>query len=248
MAPGGVDREAAPAAADVEHPLARLQAELRADELELGLLGLLERRRRRARRARSCRSSTRRGTARRTRCRRRSGGGPPGGRATIVWRSPRSRSSAAGGCGGDDQPAGAHARATPEPRLLARRQRRRLERVDDPQRRVEVVDLEQPGDVGAAEPELARAPAARAPARAATRSVNVGASGSVARHRACRPRTGSRTGGAAAPSQARAAAARCWRTPRPRQGPATAGSPCARGGRGRPARRPTPAPPSPARG
>ena len=41
----GVDRERAPAAADVEHPLARLQAELRADELELGPLRLLERRR-----------------------------------------------------------------------------------------------------------------------------------------------------------------------------------------------------------
>ena len=40
---GGVDREAAPAAADVEHPLARLQSQLRAHELELGLLGLLER-------------------------------------------------------------------------------------------------------------------------------------------------------------------------------------------------------------
>ena len=45
VALGGVDREAAPAAADVEHALALLQAELGADQLELGLLRLLERRR-----------------------------------------------------------------------------------------------------------------------------------------------------------------------------------------------------------
>ena len=40
-----VHREAAPAAADVEHAHARLQPELGADQLELGLLRLLERRR-----------------------------------------------------------------------------------------------------------------------------------------------------------------------------------------------------------
>ena len=40
-----MDREAAPAAADVEHALALLQRELAADQRELGLLGLLERRR-----------------------------------------------------------------------------------------------------------------------------------------------------------------------------------------------------------
>ena len=44
VARGGVDREAAPAAADVEHPLALAQTELRADQLELCLLRLLERR------------------------------------------------------------------------------------------------------------------------------------------------------------------------------------------------------------
>ncbi len=38
-----MDRKRAPAAADVEHPIARPQRELRADELELGLLRLLER-------------------------------------------------------------------------------------------------------------------------------------------------------------------------------------------------------------
>jgi hypothetical protein len=40
---GGVDCKAAPAAADVEHPFAGTQGELRAGELELRLLGLLER-------------------------------------------------------------------------------------------------------------------------------------------------------------------------------------------------------------
>ena len=42
VALGGVDGERAPAAADVEHVLAPLEAELLADELELGLLRLLE--------------------------------------------------------------------------------------------------------------------------------------------------------------------------------------------------------------
>ena len=38
-----MDREAAPAGADVEHALARLERELLAYERELGLLRLLER-------------------------------------------------------------------------------------------------------------------------------------------------------------------------------------------------------------
>ena len=41
----GVNRQASPTAADVEHPLAGLQLELAADQLELGALGVLERRR-----------------------------------------------------------------------------------------------------------------------------------------------------------------------------------------------------------
>src|SRR5829696_3965260 len=41
---GGVHREAAPAAAHVQHALARLERELLADQLELCLLGLLQRR------------------------------------------------------------------------------------------------------------------------------------------------------------------------------------------------------------
>ena len=39
----GMDHEASPAAADVQHALALAQAQLRADELALCLLGLLER-------------------------------------------------------------------------------------------------------------------------------------------------------------------------------------------------------------
>ena len=77
----GVGGEAAPAAADVDDPLAGLERQLRADHLELRLLGLLERCRRRGRRSRSCRSSTRRGTAGRTPAAGRSGGGPSGRRA-----------------------------------------------------------------------------------------------------------------------------------------------------------------------
>ena len=41
--PHGVDREASPAAADVEHAHAGFELELPADELELGPLGVLER-------------------------------------------------------------------------------------------------------------------------------------------------------------------------------------------------------------
>jgi hypothetical protein len=39
----GVERHAAPAAADVKQPLSGLEVELRADQVELGLLGLFQR-------------------------------------------------------------------------------------------------------------------------------------------------------------------------------------------------------------
>jgi len=42
MQGGGMDRQAPPAAADIEEPLARLQRELAADELALGRLGFVE--------------------------------------------------------------------------------------------------------------------------------------------------------------------------------------------------------------
>ena len=75
------EREAAPAAADVEHPVALLQLQLAGDRLQLLLLRLLQRLARRARRSRSCRPSSGRGRARRTRWRRRSGGARRGRRA-----------------------------------------------------------------------------------------------------------------------------------------------------------------------
>ena len=78
----GVDREAAPAASDVEHPLPGLERQLAADQLELRLLRLLERRRATREDRAANRSSTRRGTARRTRSTRRSGGARRAGRAS----------------------------------------------------------------------------------------------------------------------------------------------------------------------
>ena len=56
-----------------------------------------------------------------------------------------------------DQPAGADQR-DPEPSDLRRGQLRRLERVDDLQRRLDVVDVDQPEHVGAAQPELSGSP------------------------------------------------------------------------------------------
>ena len=115
---------------------------------------------RRARRSRSCRSSTRRGTARRTRWRRRSGGGPRGRRARSSGAALRAQL----GCG---RAGGA---------LEARRARRGERRASPWCARsigggfqvassfdiaVDVVDLELARHVGAAEPELARARAAR---------------------------------------------------------------------------------------
>ena len=70
----GVERERAPAAADVEHALARLQRQLRADQLQLRLAAPPRASSRRATRSRTSTSSTRPGTARSTRWRGCSGG------------------------------------------------------------------------------------------------------------------------------------------------------------------------------
>ena len=151
-----------------------LQAELAADQLELGLLRLLERLARRPRSTRSCRSSRGPGTARRSRCRRRSGGGRPGGRARscAVRRGAAARPPARGGgstspqartsaCG-EPEPAGASASGGGSNVSTIR------------SARVEVVDLDHPGHIGAAEPELAGRPQRRGRAPAACGSVNVG--------------------------------------------------------------------------
>ena len=104
VASGGVDGEAAPAAADVEHALALADARASGRSARASRPAPPPAWSRRARRCRSCRSSTRRGRARRTRSTRRSGGAPPARRGSGVWRLPRGRSSAAGGRGGRVRP------------------------------------------------------------------------------------------------------------------------------------------------
>ena len=149
---GGVDHEAAPAAADVEHALSLAQAELLADQLELGLLGLLERRRP----ARPVRAAV-------------------GHRAVeeqreelvadvvvVAHRAPVARervpATAQPQLGGRHrrryhQPAGPDERER-QARLLRHRQRRRLECVDHAQSPLEVVDVDHAGDVGTTQAEL----------------------------------------------------------------------------------------------
>ena len=154
--PGGVDREASPAAADVEHALSLAEAELPADQLELGLLGLLERL----------------GAAREVRAAvghrlvQEKGEELVADVVVVAHRPAVARHGVAlaaqpqlGGrrLGRRDQSAGANDPGG-EPELAAYRQRRRLVGVDDSQRRVEVVDLQQPRDVSAAESKLAGRP------------------------------------------------------------------------------------------
>ena len=153
---GGVDREAAPAAADVEQRSPGLQPELRADQLELRLLGLLER----LRPAREDRAAVGHRLVEEEReelvadvvvvayrARR---------RARCVWRG---AARAQLGAGRRAAAASARTRAPRRRRAGARRgavDRRRLPAVEQPHHRVEVVDLEVAGHVGAAEAELAR--------------------------------------------------------------------------------------------
>ena len=151
------EREAAPAAADVEHPVALLQRQLAGDRLQLLFLGLLQGLAPRARRSRSCRSSTRRGRARRTRWRRRSGGAPPRRRAPCCGGVPLGRSSAAGR---RRRPLSPAARTAPSSRraLVGALQRGRLPAVEQLDHGVHVVDLDLAADVGAAEAELSGRP------------------------------------------------------------------------------------------
>ena len=101
-----VPDHAAPAAADVEQPHARLEAELAGDQVVLVGLRLLQRRVRVRVDRRRCRSSTGRAPTRRTCSRRRSGGGSPRRRGSCECRSPCTArrhcggTSCGGGCGG----------------------------------------------------------------------------------------------------------------------------------------------------
>ena len=201
----GVDREAAPAAADVEHALAGAAARASARSGRAWRAGPPRASARRARTARSCRSSTRRGTARRSRCRRRSGSGSPRASRSGLWRAPGSRSSVEGRRG---IPAGSAASASaPSSRALSRaRDRRRHPVVDDQERAVDVVGLERPLDVGAAEPERPRR-AQRVRDRRGAADEEGRRVRRRSRARVRRPRTRSRTGAREAPARARGRAA-----------------------------------------
>jgi hypothetical protein len=148
-----MDRERAPAAADVEQPLARLQAELRADELELGLLRLLERLR--AARPDGARVRHRLAEEEREEVVRdvvvvRDGAPVARDRVALALRPQLDRGrlrellERPGAHGGGGQAA-----------LGARVDRGRAVAVEQRQHLVDVVDVELTGDVGAAEPELA---------------------------------------------------------------------------------------------
>jgi hypothetical protein len=153
VAGGGVDRKASPPASHVEHALARLQAELSADQLELLLLGLLQG----PGAAGEDRAAVghgaieeqgeelvrdvvvvadRAGIAG-------SGAAPPPGPKLGGWG--RGRSAKARGA----------KRRQRQPRLGPATEGRRSPRLQQLHHRVDVVYLERPGDVGASQPELA---------------------------------------------------------------------------------------------
>jgi hypothetical protein len=149
-----VAREAAPAAADVEDAVALLQAELRADQLELGLLRLLER----GRAAREDRAAVGH--------RRVEEQGEELGRQVVVVAdraaiagdavAPAVRDELRRRARGRLRHAGGLHRRDREARLGRAIERRRLPLAHDLDRRIEVVDLELARDVGAPDPELER--------------------------------------------------------------------------------------------
>ena len=166
-----VDREAAPAAADVEHAHPRLQVELAGDQLEFRALRLLER----LCAAREDRAAVGHRVVEEQReelvadvvvvaNRRRVALGAVQAPAAASARGPD-------GCG---SPPGARPRRAASARRTrsATAQRRRLELVDHQQRAVEIVDRQRAVHVGAAEAERARARtgSARAPSGAARRT------------------------------------------------------------------------------
>ena len=154
VALGGVERERTPAAAHVEHPLARLERELGADELELRLLRLLQRR----------------GAARPDRARVRHrraeeeleevvGDVVVVRHRALVARdrvAPALRPQLDGGRLGELLERAGTDSCGGETSLRARVDRRRLVAVEQREHLVDIVDIDRSGDVCAAEPELAR--------------------------------------------------------------------------------------------
>ena len=167
----GVDREAAPAAADVEQPLALLQRELRAHELELRPLRLLE--------ARPAAREERAAVGHRLVEEERE----ELVREVVVVAHGARRAPGCGGAraGAARRPApAAGASARPRARRRSARrscaapvERRRLPAVEQRQHGVEVVDLERAAHVGAPEAELAgRAQHVARPRRASARETS----------------------------------------------------------------------------
>ena len=158
---GGVHRHAAPAAADVEQPHARLQRELAADQVELGDCASSSVASSRAGRPRRCRPSTARAPTRRTGCSRRSGARWPRRRGPRCARAGRTGSAwRPTSCGGGSTSA-AHLAAERAQHLqaLAPGQVADLgvlgqlaQRGVDGRR----LDVDVAGDVGPGEAELAR--------------------------------------------------------------------------------------------
>src|SRR4051812_9298112 len=153
VARGGVDGEAPPAAADVEDALAALEPELGADELELGLLGLLERRR--AAREDRAGVGARRAEEQLEEL--------VGDVVVVAHRAAVALDAVAAAAGAqlggrrarDAAPRAGAQRGQRDLRLHARVDRRRLPVVEQLQRLVDVVDVEVADHVGAAEAELA---------------------------------------------------------------------------------------------
>ena len=264
---GGVDGEAAPPAADVEHPLALLEGQLGADEPQLGLLGLLE----------GLRAALEVGAAvghrgvQEQREERVARVVVVGDRAPVASQRvalPGEPELGGGRARWLDQPAGADERET-QPGHLGRRDARRLERVHHAQRLLDVVGLDQPQHVGAAQPQLAGGAddVGQRLGRAEAEGGRVGVGG---RHLGAVPEAQGE--GALRERGDELAAQRCgvgerqgrgtlvhavgaaaWPDQGPEPGPARPLSPagrraCGRAGTGRPARRPRPGPSSPACG
>ena len=153
VALGGVDGERAPAAADVEHALAALEAELLAHELELGLLRRLEVGR--AAREDRARVGHRRAEEEAEELGRHVVVVADGARVALDRVEAALRLELGGRrAGRADRPGGAEG-GERELGLRAAVDLGRLPRVDHLDDGVEVVDVERAGHVGAAEAELA---------------------------------------------------------------------------------------------